>query len=165
MTLEQLHKQMASGEVKELSIVLKADVGGSAEVLSDTLEKLSTDKVTIRVLRAGVGAINESDVQLAAASNAIIIGFNVRPERGAAAAAEQEKVDIRMHTIIYELMDEMKKAMTGLLAPVFKESLSGPCGNSRGVQGHEGRHGGRLLRAGWQSSRAIRSAGSRGTTS
>ncbi len=125
ITLEQFHKQMAAGEVKELPIILKADVSGSAEVLRDTLERLSNDKVTIRVIRSGVGAINESDVQLAAASNAIIIGFSVRPERNAASAAEQEKVDIRLHTIIYELVDEMKKAMTGLLAPVFKEVYRG----------------------------------------
>ncbi len=117
--------KMAAGEIKELPIILKADVSGSAEVLRDTLEKLSTDKVTIRVIHAGVGAINESDVQLAAASNAIIIGFSVRPERNAAAAAEQEKVDIRLHTIIYEVVDEMKKAMAGLLAPVFKEVYRG----------------------------------------
>jgi translation initiation factor IF-2 len=125
LTLEQFHKQMAAGEVKELPIILKADVGGSAEVLRDTLEKLSTDKVTIRVLRAGVGAINESDVDLAVASNAIVVGFNVRPERNASAAAEREKVDVRLHTIIYELVDEMKKAMSGLLAPVFKEIYKG----------------------------------------
>jgi len=125
ITLEQFHKQMAAGEVKELPIILKADVGGSAEVLRDTLEKLSNDKVTIRVLRAGVGAINESDVDLAVASNAIIVGFSVRPERNATAKAEQEKVDIRLHTIIYELVDEMKKAMAGLLAPVFRELYKG----------------------------------------
>lgn len=125
ITLEQFHKQMAAGEVKELPIILKADVSGSAEVLRDTLEKLSTDKVTIRVIHSGVGAINESDVQLAAASNAIVIGFSVRPERNAASAAEQEKVDIRLHTIIYEVVDEMKKAMAGLLAPVFREVYRG----------------------------------------
>jgi translation initiation factor IF-2 len=125
ITLEQFHKKMAAGEVKELPIILKADVGGSAEVLRDTLEKLSNDKVTIRVLRAGVGAINESDVDLAVASDAIVIGFNVRPERNAAAAAEREKVDVRLHTIIYELIDEMKKAMSGLLAPVYKEIYRG----------------------------------------
>jgi translation initiation factor IF-2 len=125
LTLEQFHKQMAAGDIKELPIILKADVSGSAEVLRDTLEKLSTDKVSIRVIHAGVGAINESDVALAAASNAIIIGFSVRPERNAASAAEQEKVDIRLHTIIYEVVDEMKKAMAGLLAPVFKEVFRG----------------------------------------
>jgi len=125
VTLEQFQKQMAAGEVKELNIILKADVSGSSEVLRDTLEKLSTDKVTVRVIRAGIGAINESDVQLAAASNAVIIGFSVRPERNAASAAEQEKVDIRLHTIIYEVVDEIKKAMAGLLAPVYKEVFRG----------------------------------------
>jgi translation initiation factor IF-2 len=125
MTLDQLHAQMKEGEVKELNIILKTDVGGTAEVLRDTLEKLSTDKVRIRVLRAGVGAITESDVLLATTSNAVIVGFNVRPERTAQAVAEQEKVDIRLHTIIYELQDEIKKAMSGLLEPVFKEVYKG----------------------------------------
>jgi translation initiation factor IF-2 len=125
ITLEMLHKKLAAGEVTELPIILKADVGGSAEVLSDTLQKLSNDKVRIRVLRSGVGAINESDVLLASASDAIVIGFNVRPERNTAALAEQEKVDIRLHTIIYNLTDEIKRAMTGLLEPVYKEVYRG----------------------------------------
>jgi translation initiation factor IF-2 len=125
ITLEQLHDQLKEGEVKDLNIILKTDVGGTAEVLRDTLEKLSTDKVRIRVLRAAVGAITESDVLLASTSNAIIVGFNVRPERTAQAVAEQEKVDIRLHTIIYELQDEIKKAMAGLLEPVFKEIYKG----------------------------------------
>jgi translation initiation factor IF-2 len=125
LTLEQLHKQMQAGEVKELPIILKADVGGSSEVLTDTLHKLSNDKVKVRVISSGVGAINESDVLLASASNAVIIGFNVRPERNAASLAEQEKVDIRLHTIIYNLTDEIKRAMTGLLEPVFKEVYKG----------------------------------------
>ena len=125
VTLEMLQKKLAAGEVTELPIILKADVGGSAEVLTDTLQKLSNDKVKIRVLRAGVGAINESDVLLASASDAIVIGFNVRPERNTAALAEQEKVDIRLHTIIYNLTDEIKRAMTGLLEPVFKEVYRG----------------------------------------
>ncbi|HXF26286.1 MAG TPA: translation initiation factor IF-2, partial [Bryobacteraceae bacterium] len=125
ITLEQLHEQMKEGEVKELNIILKTDVGGTAEVLTDMMTKLSNDKVKIRVLRAGVGAINESDVLLASASNAIIVGFNVRPERNATAVAEHEKVDIRLHTIIYELTDELKRAMTGMLEPVFKEVYRG----------------------------------------
>src|SRR3989441_10319138 len=125
LTLDQLHQQMQAGEVKELPIILKADVSGSAEVVSETLQKLSNEKVKIRVLHSGVGAITESDVLLASASNAIIIGFNVRPERNAASVAEQEKVDIRLHTIIYNLTDEIKKAMTGLLSPVFKEIYKG----------------------------------------
>jgi translation initiation factor IF-2 len=125
LTLEQLHKQMEAGEVKELPIIIKTDVGGSAEVLTETLQKLSNDKVKVQVIHSGVGAINESDVLLASASNAIIIGFNVRPERNASALAEQEKVDIRLHTIIYNLTDEMKAAMSGLLSPVYKEVYRG----------------------------------------
>jgi len=125
LTLDQLHDQLKAGEVKDLNIILKTDVGGTAEVLADTLQKLSNEKIRIRVLRAAVGAITESDVLLATTSEAIIIGFNVRPERNAQALAEQEKVDIRNHTIIYELVDEMKRAMTGLLEPVFKEVYKG----------------------------------------
>jgi len=125
LTLEQLHQQMKEGEVKELPIIIKTDVGGSAEVLTETLQKLSNEKVKVRVIRSGVGAVNESDVLLASASNAVIIGFNVRPERAASALAEQEKVDIRLHTIIYNLTDEMKRAMTGLLEPVFREIYKG----------------------------------------
>jgi translation initiation factor IF-2 len=125
LTLEQLHKQMLAGEVKELPLVLKTDVGGSAEVLTETLQKLSNEKVKVRVIHAGVGAINESDVLLASTSNAVIIGFNVRPERKAEAVAEQEKVEIRLHTIIYNLSDEIKKAMSGLLDPVFREVYRG----------------------------------------
>ena len=125
ITLEQLHEQLKEGEVKELNIILKTDVSGTAEVLSDMMQKLSNDKVRIRVLHSGVGAINETDVLLASASNAIIVGFNVRPERNATALAEQEKVDIRLHTIIYELTDELKRAMTGMLEPVFKEVYQG----------------------------------------
>jgi translation initiation factor IF-2 len=100
-------------------------VQGSAEVLADTLTRFSNDKVKIKILHSGVGAINENDVLLASASNAVIIGFNVRPERKAQELAEQEKVDIRLHSIIYELQDEIKKAMAGLLDPVIKETYLG----------------------------------------
>jgi translation initiation factor IF-2 len=124
LTLESL-KQMAEGGMKELPIIIKADVQGSAEVLADTLTKLSDDKVKIRIIHTGVGAINESDVLLATASNAIIIGFNVRPDRNAQDVADREKVDIRQHSIIYNVTDEMKKAMSGLLEPTFKESRIG----------------------------------------
>jgi translation initiation factor IF-2 len=125
ISLDQLHEQLKEGETKELNIIIKADVGGTAEVLTDTLQKLSDDKVKIRVIRAGVGAITDDDVLLASASNAIVVGFNVRPERTAAASAEREKVDIRLHTIIYELVDEMKRAMSGMLEPVYKEVYRG----------------------------------------
>jgi translation initiation factor IF-2 len=121
LTLESLKEQIAEGGVKELPIIVKADVQGSAEVVSDSLIKLSDDKVKIRIILSGVGAINESDVLLASASNAIVIGFNVRPDRNAADTAEKEGVDIRHHTVIYTVTDEIKKGMAGLLDPTFKE--------------------------------------------
>ena len=125
VSLEGLAEQMKTAGTKELNIILKGDVGGSVEVLTDLLGKLSNDKVRLKVLRSGVGAITESDVLLASASNAIIIGFNVRPERKAQELAEQDKVDIRLHSIIYELQDEIKRAMTGLLEPTIKETYQG----------------------------------------
>jgi translation initiation factor IF-2 len=121
LTLESLQQQIAEGGMKELPIIIKADVQGSAEVLGDTLTKLTDEKVKVRIIHSGVGAITESDVLLASASNAIIIGFSVRPDRNAADVAEREKVDIRLHSIIYNVVDEMKKAMAGLLDPTFKE--------------------------------------------
>jgi translation initiation factor IF-2 len=121
LTLEQFQKKMAAGETKELPIILKADVAGSAEVLSDSLQKLSTEKVRINVLRAGEGTITAGDILLASASEGIVIGFNVKMDRKAEATAEHEKVDVRLHTIIYTITDEIRKAMAGLLAPVFKE--------------------------------------------
>jgi len=124
-TLDSLAKQFKEGDLKDLNLIIKADVGGTAEVLSDTLQQLSNDKVRVRVLHAGVGAITESDVLLASASQAIIIGFNVKSERNAPAVAEQQKVEIRQHSIIYELIDEVKLAMTGMLDPVFKQVIQG----------------------------------------
>jgi translation initiation factor IF-2 len=121
LTLESLKEQIAEGGVKELPLIVKADVQGSAEVLADTLTKLSDEKVKIRIIRSGVGAINESDVLLASASNAIIIGFNVRPDRNAQDMAEREEVDIRLHSVIYNVTEEMQKAMAGMLEPTFKE--------------------------------------------
>ena len=125
VTLEGLAEQIKTAGIKELPIILKGDVQGSVEVLADSLQKLSNEQVKVRVLRSGVGAITESDVLLASASNAIIIGFNVRPERKAQELAEQENVEIRLHSIIYELQDEIRKAMAGLLEPVFKETYLG----------------------------------------
>jgi translation initiation factor IF-2 len=124
-TLDSLHRQFKEGDLKDFNLIIKADVGGTAEVLSDTLQALSTDKIRIRVLHAGVGAISESDVLLASTSEAIIVGFNVKPDRSAQAAAEQAKVEIRLHSIIYDLIDEVKLAMTGLLDPVYKETVQG----------------------------------------
>ena len=125
LTLESLQAQLAEEVVKELPIIIKADVQGSAEVLASTLTKLSDDRTKIKIIHSAVGAINESDVLLAAASNAIIVGFNVRPDRNAADVAEREKVDIRLHSVIYNVTDEIKKAMAGLLDPTFKEQRIG----------------------------------------
>jgi translation initiation factor IF-2 len=125
LTLESLQAQIAEGGMKELPIIIKADVQGSAEVLADTLSKLTDERVKIRIIHSGVGAINESDVLLASASNAIIIAFNVRPDRNAEEIAARERVDIRLHSVIYNVTDEMKKAMTGLLDPTFKEVRMG----------------------------------------
>jgi translation initiation factor IF-2 len=125
LTLDQLHEQLKAGEVKELPIIVKADVQGSVEVLSEMLPKLSNDEVKLKVIQASVGAVTETDVLLASASNAIIVAFNVRPERKATELAERENVDIRLYTIIYELLDELKKAVAGLLAPVIKEIYLG----------------------------------------
>jgi translation initiation factor IF-2 len=124
VTLESLQAQLAEGS-KDLALIIKADVQGSSEVLADTLAKLSTDKVKIKIIRAGVGAINESDVLLASASNAIIVGFNVRPDRNASDMAEREQVDVRLHSVIYNVTEEIKKGMEGLLEPTFKEVRMG----------------------------------------
>jgi translation initiation factor IF-2 len=125
LSLEGLAEQIKTAGMKELPIILKADVQGSSEVLADTLTRLSNEKVKIKILHTGVGAINENDVLLASASNAVIIGFNVRPERKAQELADMEKIDIRLHSIIYELQDQIKKAMLGLLDPVIKETYQG----------------------------------------
>jgi translation initiation factor IF-2 len=121
LTLESLKEQISEGGITELPLVVKADVQGSAEVLANTLAKLSDEKVKIRIIRSGVGAINESDVLLASASNAIVIGFNVRPDRNAQETAEREEIDIRLHSVIYNVTEEIQKSMAGLLDPTFKE--------------------------------------------
>jgi translation initiation factor IF-2 len=125
MSLDQLFQRMKAGAAKELNLIVKADVQGSVEVLNDTLKKLTTDQVKVSVIHASVGAVSTNDVLLATASDAIIVGFNVRPERNAADLAEKEGVDIRMYTVIYNLVDEMKAAMTGLLDPKFQEVFQG----------------------------------------
>ena len=121
VTLESLQQQIAEGEAKELPIIVKADVQGSAEVIADSLGKLGDERVKVRLLSSGAGAVNEGDVVFAAASNAIIVGFNVRPDRNAAAMAEREGIDIRLHRVIYDVTEEIKKAMAGLLDPTVKE--------------------------------------------
>jgi translation initiation factor IF-2 len=125
LSLEGLAEQIRTAGVKDLPLILKGDVTGSVEVLADSLVRMSTEKVRIKVIHSGVGAITESDILLASASNAIIIGFNVRPERKAQELAQQEDVEIRLHSIIYELQDEIRKAMLGLLDPTFKENFLG----------------------------------------
>jgi len=121
ISLDTLFDHMAEDETKELNIVIKADVQGSVEVLRETLVGLSTEKVKINVLHGSVGAISTNDVMLATASNAIIVGFAVRPERTARELADSEQVDIRLYTVIYELIDDVKKAMVGLLEPIYRE--------------------------------------------
>ena len=125
VSLEGLAEQIKQAGMKDLNLILKGDVQGSVEVLADSLQRMSTEKVRVRVLHSGVGAITESDVLLASASNAVVIGFNVRPDRKSAEIAERENVEIRLHSIIYELQDEITKAMYGLLEPVYKENYAG----------------------------------------
>jgi translation initiation factor IF-2 len=124
-SLEGLAEQIKQAGVKDLNLIVKGDVQGSVEVIAEDLQRMSTEKVRVRVLHSGVGAITESDVLLASASNAVIIGFNVRPDRKSQEVAERENVEIRLHSIIYELRDEITKAMYGLLEPVFKENFAG----------------------------------------
>jgi translation initiation factor IF-2 len=125
MSLENLSEQIKQSGMKDLPLIIKGDVTGSVEVLADSLSRMSTEKVRIKVIHSGVGSITESDVLLATASNTIIIGFNVRPERKAAELAAQENVEIRLHSIIYDLQDEIRLAMMGLLEPAFKENFQG----------------------------------------
>jgi len=125
MSLDQLFQRMQSGTAKELNLILKADVQGSVEVLGDTMRKLSTSEVKVSVIHSAVGAISTNDILLASASDAIVVGFNVRPERSAGELAEKEGIDVRLYTVIYNLVDEMKLAMTGLLDPKFQEVFQG----------------------------------------
>jgi len=125
VTLENLYEQIREGEIQELKVIIKADVQGSVEALKDSLEKLSTTQVRLNCIHAGVGAINETDVALASASNAIIIGFRVRPNNRATALAKKEKVEIRRYSIIYDVIEDVKSAMEGLLPPELREEVVG----------------------------------------
>ncbi|MCC3143836.1 translation initiation factor IF-2 [Halanaerobium sp. Z-7514] len=125
VSLEDLYKQIQEGEVKELNIIIKADVQGSIEALRASLLRLGTDEVTVNVIHTGVGGVNETDVNLASASNAIIIGFNVRPDNNALKVAEKEQVDIRTYRVIYKALEDIKDAMAGLLDPELKEEVTG----------------------------------------
>jgi translation initiation factor IF-2 len=125
LSLEDLYKKIQSGEVKDLNVIVKGDVQGSVEAVGETLRKLSTDAVRLNVIHSAVGAVTETDVNLATASNAIIIGFNVRPEVKAQNMAEKEGVDIRLYNVIYDAVEDVKKAMEGLLEPTLKEKYLG----------------------------------------
>ncbi len=125
VSLESLFDQIQAGSMKELNILVKADVQGSVEAVRQSLEKLSNDQVALRIIHGGVGAINESDVTLAAASNSIIIGFNVRPDAGAKAVAEREKVDMRLYRVIYDAIEDIDAAMKGMLDPEYQEKITG----------------------------------------
>ena len=125
LSLDGLFSQIKAGNIKELNIVVKADVQGSVEAVKQSLQKLSNDEVAVRIIHGGVGAINESDVMLASASNAIVIGFNVRPDNVAKETAEREKVDLRLYRVIYDAINDIEAAMKGMLDPVFREKIIG----------------------------------------
>ena len=125
MSLDDLFSQIQSGNVKELDIIVKADVQGSVEAVKQSLVKLSNEEVVVKIIHGGVGAINESDVILASASNAIIIGFNVRPDPQAKATADREGVDVRLYKVIYNAIEDVAAAMKGMLDPIFEEKVIG----------------------------------------
>jgi translation initiation factor IF-2 len=125
VSLEDLYNRIKEGEIKELSIVVKGDVKGSVEAIKDILEKLSTDAVKLNIAHSAVGGITEGDIMLASASNAIIIGFNVRPESKVQVLAARERVDLRFYNVIYDVAEDIKKAMEGMLAPIVKEKVLG----------------------------------------
>ena len=125
LSLDDLFSQIQAGNIKELPIIIKADVQGSVEAVKQSLLKLSNDEVAVKVIHGGVGAINESDVSLASASNAIIIGFNVRPDAMAKSVADREKVDVRLYKVIYQAIEDVEAAMKGMLDPIFEEKVIG----------------------------------------
>jgi translation initiation factor IF-2 len=125
VTLDDLYKQIKQGEIKDLNVIVKADVQGSVEALRGSLEKIDMEAVRVKIIHTGVGAITESDIILAAASNAIVIGFNVRPDQNARVRSEQDKVDVRLHRVIYNIIDEIESALKGMLDPEFKEAVIG----------------------------------------
>ncbi|MDY4821511.1 MAG: translation initiation factor IF-2, partial [Lachnospiraceae bacterium] len=125
MSLDDLFSQIQAGNLKELNLIVKADVQGSVEAVKQSLLKLSNEEVVVKIIHGGVGAINESDVMLASASSAIIIGFNVRPDATAKATAEREGVDIRLYKVIYQAIEDIEAAMKGMLDPVFEEKVIG----------------------------------------
>ena len=127
VTLDDVFAQVEEGKIKTLNLIVKGDVQGSVEAVKQSLEKLSNEEVRVKVIHAAAGAINESDVMLADSANAIIIGFNVRPDANARKLAESSKVDVRSYRIIYELIDDMEAALKGMLSPKTREVLTGKC--------------------------------------
>ena len=125
MSLDDLFNQIQEGNLKELNLIVKADVQGSVEAVKQSLTKLSNEEVVVKVIHAGVGIVNESDITLASASNAIIIGFNVKVDPTAKSTADHEKVDIRLYSIIYQAIEDIEAAMKGMLDPVFEEKVIG----------------------------------------
>ena len=128
-------RRFKAGNVKELNLIIKADVQGSVEAVKQSLIKLSNEEVVVKVIHGGVGTINESDVSLAAASNAIIIGFNVRPDSMAKSTADREHVDVRLYRVIYQAIEDVEAAMKGMLDPIFEEQRPGSCCGSSDLQG------------------------------
>ena len=148
MSLDDLFSQIQAGDLKELNIIVKADVQGSVEAVKQSLLKLSNDEVVVKIIHGGVGAINESDVSLASASNAIIIGFNVRPDATAKATAEREGVDVRLYRVIYDAIADVEAAMKGMLDPIFEEKCHRTRRSTSAVQSFRCRNHRRFLCAG-----------------
>ncbi len=144
VTLEKLYQQMKEGAVKELKIMLKADVQGSIEALAKALSELGTEEIKVNLIHTGMGEITESDIMLASASDAIVVGFNVRTNPKAHALAEQEQVDVRFYNIIYNLLKEIQAAMEGMLEPMVEEKVVGRAEVRAGVQRLQGGHHSRL---------------------
>ena len=125
MSLDDLFDQIKAGNLKELKLIVKADVQGSVEAIKQSLDELSNDEVVVKIIHSGVGNINESDVILASASNAIILGFNVKPDNRAKATADAEEVDVRLYSVIYDAIDDIDAALKGMLEPIYEERVIG----------------------------------------
>jgi translation initiation factor IF-2 len=149
ITLDEIGRRLAVGNFKELNIIVKGDVDGSIEALSDSLLKLSTEQIQVNIISKAVGQISESDVLLASASDAIIIGFQVRAVSGARKLAEQEQIDIRLYSIIYDAINEIKAAMEGMLAPTFEEKIVANVEIRETFQDQQSGYYRRLYGAGW----------------
>ncbi|MEY3200121.1 MAG: hypothetical protein RJA13_2079, partial [Bacteroidota bacterium] len=147
ITLDEIGRRLAIGDFKELNIIVKGDVDGSIEALSDSLLNLSTQEIQVNIVHKGVGAISEADVNLASASDAIIIGFQVRPSLAARKLAETEQIDIRLYSVIYKAIEEIKAAMEGMLSPDIEEKWNGR--STRNIRDYKSWNHCRLLRNGW----------------